>query len=48
MKDLRMDHQLREEMESDLSLFAILSVCACLDSRMSKVTLFRSLLNFSQ
>lgn len=48
IKDLSIDHQLRDDRVSDLSLFAILSVCACLDSLIMDVTLLRKRLNLTQ
>ena len=38
MKDFNMDHQLRDESVSDLSLLAILSVRPCLDCLIIEVT----------
>ena len=43
-----MDHRLRDESVSDLSLLAILSVRSCSDCLITEITLLRNLLNFSQ
>ena len=40
IKVLRIVHQFRDDSDSDISLFSILSVWACLDSLIIEVTLF--------